>query len=187
MARFCKQYREQSRAEFRQRAARAFCQPIPESGSAGSRRPQLQVLIDRAGSAVFAMAARPVARSSREQLHATVAFDTNLTWRSDLAKSAFERMAGNKMPKACLWAFDPVSDITYRGSGCFLPAVMLVCGTPTAVRDCVSTSSAHAETFPAYPDQAVTLRRQRVRDPLVASDDSLKFACRHLRYRSRLR
>jgi hypothetical protein len=81
----------------------------------------------------------------------------------------------------------PVSDAAYGGSGCFLPAIMLVCTAPTAVRDCASTSSAHVETLSAYPDQAVTLRRRRICDPLVASDDSLEFACRPIRYCSRLR
>ena len=42
-------------------------------------------------------------------------------------------------------------------------------------------------TLPAHSDQAVALRRRRIRDPLVAGDDPVELAGRRLRHRGRLR
>ena len=42
-------------------------------------------------------------------------------------------------------------------------------------------------TLPAHSDQAVALRRRRIRDPLVARDDPVEFARRRVRHCGRLR
>jgi hypothetical protein len=44
------------------------------------------------------------------------------------------------------------------GAGCVLPAVMLVCAAPTAVRDCAPAQRTCLAALPAYLDQAVALR-----------------------------
>jgi len=73
-------------------------------------------------------------------------------------------------------AFRPTSSV----------AATLHCVAPTSEMDCAKMSHDREAALSTRSDQAITLRRRRIRNSLVARDDPVELACRRLRNCSRL-
>src|ERR1700730_18539228 len=71
--------------------------------------------------------------------------------------------------------------------GCLHSPAVLNCTALTLETDGAAIPRSCEPVLPARPDQAVALRRRRIRDPLVARVDPLEFACGCARHRRRLR
>src|SRR6516162_6454244 len=70
---------------------------------------------------------------------------------------------------------------------CWHWSAMVECLASSAQNPSYWDVSRAGQAIPPCSDQAISLRRRRLRDPMVARDDPLELAGSHLRHRGRLR